>query len=464
LSLLERYTNFINQHQLFQPSENLLLAISGGVDSVVLAWLTKKAGYHFGIAHCNFQLRGEESKRDEAFVISLAQELNIPVYVKRFETLNYADEKGLSIQVAARELRYGWFKELLEGKAFTDYRSANTQINTPFHYLITAHHKDDNIETVLMNFCKGTGIRGLKGILNKQDNIIRPLLFASKEEILNCAQENNLSWVEDSSNSEAKYTRNYFRKEVIPTIEKIFPGARENVAASIERYKDVEMLYNEAIQQHKKKLLEIKGQEIHIPVLKLQKSKPTRTILYEIIKEYGFTSQQVAEVGKLLSSETGKYIASPTHRIIRNRAWLIISPLNDKSSEFLVVEKEDNSIYFDLKLLRIKKLKGEEVRFSTDNSMATINAEALQYPLILRKWKAGDYFYPLGMRKKKKLSRFFIDQKLSLTEKENVWVVESHKKIVWVVGQRIDDRFKITPTTKEALQLSIANLLTAYKT
>lgn len=458
MDLFQRFTEHIQQNHLFQPADKLLLAVSGGADSVVLSWLAKKAGYVFGIAHCNFQLREEESRRDEAFVTELAKILEVPLFVKRFDTRKYTEERKVSIQVAARELRYQWFKEILEGKVQPVFPGEYFNNQAPFQFIVTAHHLDDNIETVLMNFCKGTGIRGLKGILPRQDNIVRPLLFAAKEEILAFAQAHQLSWVEDSSNEETKYTRNYIRKVVIPAIEKIYPHLQDNVANSIIRFQETAYLFNQALALHKKRLLEIKGDVVQIPVLKLLKSHPRHTLIYEIFKDFGFTPQQVVEVEKLLTSESGKYCVSPSHRILRNRAWLLITPLEASNEQVALLDKDDTSTIFDQQSLSLKWLKGSDIKFATDTTMAVLDAKEVRFPLVIRKWKAGDYFYPLGMKKKKKLSRFFIDQKLSLVEKEKVWVVESNKKILWVIGLRIDDRFKVTNVTREAIQLSTSSL------
>lgn len=458
MDLLKRFTEYVQQNQLFHPADKLLLAVSGGADSVVLSCLAQKAGLVFGIAHCNFQLRGEESIRDEAVVTELARALNVPLFVKRFDTRQYTLERKVSIQVAARELRYEWFKEILKGNVQPVFQGGAISNQDSFQYIVTAHHLDDNIETVLMNFCKGTGIRGLKGMLSRHDQIIRPLLFASKAEILAFAQKHQLAWVEDSSNEEVKYTRNYFRKVVIPAIEKIYPNVQENVGDSINRFQEAGDLYNQAIALHKKRLLEVKGNVVQIPVLRLLKSRPRQTLIYEITRDFGFTPQQVVEVEKLLTSESGKYCVSSTHRILRNRAWLLITPLEAGNEEIALLDKKDGSCYFDKKNLHLKWLKDRDIKFSTDNTIAVLDAREIRFPLIIRKWKAGDYFYPLGMKKKKKLSRFFIDQKLSLVEKEKVWVVESNKKIVWVIGLRIDDRFKVTDTTTQAIQLSIATL------
>jgi tRNA(Ile)-lysidine synthase len=458
LDLLKSYSEFIDRNRVFQPNDKLLLAVSGGVDSVVLSHLAKRAGHRFGIAHCNFGLRGAESERDEAFVRQLSQTLEVPFFVRHFDTKNYAEGHKVSIQVAARELRYSWFREILAGKGNEDRLMGSPGTAAPYQYIVTAHHLDDNIETVLMNYCKGTGVTGLRGMLPRQKRIVRPLLFASREQIITFARDNNLEWVEDSSNEETKYTRNYFRKVIIPSVEKIYPQVRDNIAKNIERFREVADLYEQAVDANKKKLLEVKGDEVRIPVLKLVKSPPRRTLLYEIIKEYGFTAHQVEELEKLLESESGRYITSPTHRVLRNRAWLIISPLTVSANKIVVLNKEEDEALFNESRIRLKWLEGESIKFSTESAVVTLDAEEIQFPLILRKWKEGDYFYPLGMRKKKKLARFFIDSKLSKSDKEKVWVVESHKRIVWVIGYRIDNRFKITPSTRKALQLTISNL------
>ncbi len=452
MNLLHHFTNFIKKENLFQPKDKLLLAVSGGVDSVVLCELCKQAEFVFAIAHCNFQLRGEESERDEMFVKDLAKKYGAEIFVKKFGTEKYVEENKLSIQVAARELRYEWFNSLF-----------NQTVNQPINYIITAHHANDNIETLLMNFFKGSGIAGLHGILPKQNKIVRPLLFAKKEELLVFAKENNLSFVEDSSNTSDKYTRNYFRNQLIPSLQKIFPQVEDNLLNNLERFTEIEMLYQQSIEVHKNKLIERKGEEIHIPVLKLLKSKPLNTIVYEIIKDFSFTSAQIEELIKLLQSESGKYIKSPTHRILKNRNWLIITANNNVSPQNILIEENDEVIEFMNKRLKIEKLQITNLdtgqgnyKLQTDNDVAMLDADKIKFPLLLRKWKQGDYFYPLGMNKKKKLSKFFIDQKLSLLEKEDSWIIEMDKKIIWVTGRRIDDRFKILPSTKNILKISLS--------
>lgn len=440
MNLLLEFQNYIKLQHLFQPKDKLLLAISGGVDSVVLCELCKQAGYDFAIAHCNFQLRGEDSNRDEQFVVQLAKKYEVVLYSKKFETKVIATTEKKSIEETARDLRYAWFEKLRAENGYT--------------YIVTAHHANDNIETVLMNFFRGTGIKGLHGIPPRRDKIIRPLLFATKKEIENFAADGRLDFVTDHTNAQSDFTRNYFRNELIPAVEKIFPAVKENILKNISRFGEAENLFNQAIELHKNKLLEYKGKEIHIPVLKLKKSEPLSTIVYEIVKAHNFTANQTEEVIALLDSESGKYVQSASHRIIRNRKWLIISPNQTTEAANVLIEEKDKTMSFENGVLQIEKLPPTtNHKPLTTNFIAELDVAEIKFPLLLRKWKQGDYFYPLGMQKKKKLSRFFIDQKLSLTQKENVWVIETNKKIIWVVGMRIDDRFKITSKTKTIVQI-----------
>lgn len=455
MDLLKAFQQYIKQQNLFQQKDKLLLAVSGGVDSVVLCELCKQANYDFIIAHCNFQLRGADSDRDEGFVKALGKKYEVEVLVKKFETEKYAAENKLSIQVAARDLRYAWFNELLI-KMKNDFNpEVSNEQRATSNWLLSAHHANDNIETLLMNFFKGTGIGGLHGILPKQAHVIRPLLFAKKVELIEFALENQLSFVEDASNAADKYTRNYFRNQLIPDLQKVFPQVADNLLNNIDRFREIELLYQQSVNLAKKKLLEQKGNEIHIPVLKLMKTAALSTLIYEIIKDYGFTAHQTEEVVGLLKSESGKYLQSATHRIIKNRNWLIIAPNDNTRAETCLIEGE--GIWpFAMGSLQVKKIADSQASVIPDQSIAQLNAADIKFPLLLRKWKPGDYFYPLGMQKKKKLNRFFTDQKLSLTQKEKTWVIEMDKKIIWVVGLRIDDRFKITDPAKNRLQLTLS--------
>lgn len=414
--------------------------MSGGIDSVVLCELSTQAGLSFAIAHCNFGLRGEESERDEAFVRTLGEKYGANVFVKKFDTALYADEHHLSIQEAARDLRYKWFEELRKEQGFA--------------YTLLAHHANDNMETLLMNFFRGTGLEGLTGIPEEKagTHCLRPMLGLRRKEIEEFAKEHHLKWVEDSSNASSKYTRNIFRNELIPQLQKVFPKVEENLLNNIERFRQSNVLYTEMIKGLKRKVCERKGEEVHIPVLKLMKYKDT-SLIYEIIKDFDFGEKGVNEVLKLAEAESGKYIANENYRIIRHRAWFIIAPTT-KTAATIVIDKEDEVVQFGDRQIQIRRINKEKFLLDKSPAVAQLDASLIEFPLVLPKWKAGDYFYPLGMSKKKKLARFFIDQKLSKTEKEKVWVIESHKRIAWVVGYRIDDRFKVTGSTKQILQLS----------
>lgn len=455
MNLTDRFQDYIIKEALLNKGNRLLVAVSGGVDSVVLCELCKQAGYNFGMAHCNFRLRGSESERDEQFVRTLADHYGVELFVKQFDTEDYAKRQKLSVQVAARELRYEWFHKVLISGSGEDGQDDTHQRNH-YDFIVTAHHADDNLETMLMNFFKGTGIAGLRGMLPKQEKLLRPLLLFYKEELHAFAAEQKLAYVEDSSNQSDKYTRNYFRNQLIPSLEKVFPAVKSNLINNIKRFSDIGQLYQQAIAVHKKKLLEIKGEEVHIPVLKLAKTTPLETVLYEIIKDYGFSSAQLPEVIDLLHSETGRYTSSTDYRIIRNRNWLIIAPIETTAGNHFVIGENEKAISFPKGKVEFKRISATAFQLSASPDIAALDAKQIRYPLILRKWKQGDYFYPLGMAKKKKLSRFLIDQKLSITEKEQTWVLESNKKILWVVGKRIDDRFRVSAATKDVLQIRLS--------
>ncbi len=467
MNLLQRYEEFIKKENLFSPKDKLLLTVSGGVDSVVLCELCKQAGYDFTIVHCNFQLRGEESVRDEEFVNKLGEKYKVDVKIKRFDTQKFAEENKLSIQEAARDLRYKWFFYLWQSETLVNNINTIEKDNIPgWHtpatrsFVLTAHHADDNIETLLMNFFRGTGLHGLTGIPISGPSAIlayikRPLLSFSKKELIEFANENKLEFVEDSSNLSTKYTRNLFRHEIIPAISKVYPQLNENLAENISRFKEIEKLYKLAVGDIKKKLIKEKGSEWHIPVKQLM-GYNNQAFIYEIIADFGFTEKQIDEVIKLSESDSGKYLDSPTlnYRLIKHRHWFIISPINSVDSRMIIIEGKDKTVQFEEGVIEIEKLQITNFKPQSSNNIACLDSKEIKFPLILRKWKTGDYFYPLGMKKKKKLSRFFIDQKLSKTEKEKTWVIEMDKKIIWIVGKRIDERFKVTGQTKSSLRIS----------
>jgi len=472
MSLVQRFQEFIQQQNLFHPKDRLLLAVSGGVDSVVLCELCQQSAYNLTIAHCNFQLRGEESERDEKFVRELGKKYNVEVLVKKFDTEKYAEENKKGIQEAARDLRYEWFKqvvsressvvsrqksnlkpETLNGKRQNENSSHVSRFTS---HVLTAHHADDNIETLMMNFFRGTGLHGLEGIPVMHQYIRRPLLPFWKEELVLFAKENKLEFVEDSSNQSVKYTRNLFRNEIIPLISKVYPQVKTNLQDNINRFNEIQRLYQISVDEIKKKLCKIKNDEVHIPIKQFM-AYHNRALIFEIISGYGFTERQVDEVIKLAEAGSGKFIQSPStpHRIIKFRNWFIISKERAADANTIVIEEGVKNVQCSMFNVQFSSIQISNLKSQISNSIACIDADEITFPLILRKWKQGDYFYPLGMKKKKKLARFFIDQKLSKTEKEKAWVIEMNKKIVWVVGMRIDDRFKVTEKTKKIFKISL---------
>ena len=469
MDLLNRFKDFINRQNLFHQKDKLILAVSGGIDSVVLCELCKQAGYDFVIAHCNFQLRGQESERDEEFVRSLGKKYDVEVLVKKFDTEKYAEENKKGIQEAARDLRYEWFEEIVSRESSVVSRQTSnakhqnersSHVSRLMFHLLTAHHADDNIETVMMNFFRGTGLHGLEGIPIVHRHIRRPLLLFWKEDLIRFAKENNLEFVEDTSNQSTKYTRNLFRNEIIPLISKVYPQAKANLQDNINRFHEIQKLYQISVDEIKKKLCKIKNDEVHIPVKQLMLYK-NRALIFEIISGYGFSERQVDEVIKLADAESGKFIHSPTttYRIIKFRNWFIISKDQSMDAQTVVIEEGVKNVqcseagsWFNV---QFATLQTSDFKSHTSNLIACVDADAISYPLILRKWKQGDYFYPLGMKKKKKLGRFFIDQKLSKTEREKTWIIEMNKKVIWVVGLRIDDRFRITEKTRRILKISL---------
>ncbi|MCD2421624.1 tRNA lysidine(34) synthetase TilS [Niabella pedocola] len=437
MNLLNRFIRHIYEQHLFAKNDRLLLAVSGGVDSVVLGQLCKQAGFDFGVAHCNFQLRGADSDADEQFVKTLAGNWNVPFYSIRFNTRAFAEENKLSTQEAARLLRYEWFGEIRKREVFD--------------YVLTAHHVNDNIETVMMSFFRGTGINGLTGIKEKNGAVVRPLLFARRTELEQFLNEQSLSFVQDASNLKDDYTRNFIRNRLLPQVATIYPEVEQNLAGNIHRFQEVHALYQQSVAQYRKKLVTEKGNELHIPVLLLLKTVAPATVLFEIVKDYGFSAGQLPEVFALTGSDPGKFITSATHRVIRDRKHLIIAPLAVSAGSRILIEAPGDHFFEEGRLKILQQQKAGAIPEGANT--AWIDARLLVFPLTLRPWKTGDYFYPLGMTKKKKVARFLIDLKLTTTQKEKVWVLEMGQKIVWVVGLRIDNRFRVTDRTGEIIEI-----------
>lgn len=437
---MELYQKFIaNWKQVFADQKTVLLAVSGGVDSMVMASLFLNAKLPFAIAHCNFQLRGEDADKDEALVRDWAEQHGVKFHSIRFDTNAKVQEWKKGIQETARILRYDWLEQM---------RSEHS-----YSAIATAHHANDNAETLLMNLFKGTGISGLHGIQEVNGRIVRPLLFAQREDIRAFAVGENVPYREDASNASDKYLRNAVRHKMIPLAEELFSGAVANLNASIKRFAEAEQLYRKAVDKELSRLVDKRGSDVYVPIRKLVHCQPLDTICYELFHPYGFSSAQVPHIVKLMESESGSYISSDSHRIIHDRNFLIVTTIAQEDTDIIPVTEYPSSIQTANGLFKFS-IKTTPSVIPDEDTIAFIDYDKIEQPLLLRRWRTGDYFYPLGMgMKKKKLSKLFKDEKLPVHEKERIWVLESNKRIVWVAGKRLDERFKLKPTTQTVLQV-----------
>lgn len=441
--MLENFKKYKEENLLFSDDETILLAISGGIDSMVLCDLFLKSSYKFAIAHCNFQLRGEESFRDENFITNYCNKNNITLHKIRFDTYKHMDIEGISLQMAARDLRYRWFEDLLQ--------------ENNYKYLATGHHGDDSIETFLINIIRGTGIAGLHGIQHKINNIIHPLLFTNREEISAYAKKNNIEFVEDSTNSSTKYTRNKIRHELIPLIKEISPNFQRTILKEIERFKETEQVFRTVIDQAKQEIFAFENDRINISIEKIKNLNPQRIYLYEFLNEYNFNESTINSIlESIYEKSSGKQFFSETHRIVKDREYLILTQNNIINNNEYHISDNLTSIKFPLSL-EMEFLKDLSfIKIPKTKDIAMLDADKLEFPLILRKWKKGDYFYPYGLKGEKKISEFYKNLKYSIVDKENQWLLCSNDDIVWVIGQRIDDRYKITNKTKTIYRIELS--------
>lgn len=438
----EKLEAFISENNLFCKNDRILIALSGGVDSVVLATLMKKCNYSICLAHCNFHLREEESNRDEAFVRSWAKENGVELFVKEFDTYGYMKENKISLEMAARDLRYQWFDLLLKEHNFS--------------YLATAHHLDDSIETFFINLLRGTGIAGLHGIQAKNDKIVRPLLFATREEILSYAKENSISFVEDSTNSETKFTRNKIRHNLFPVLRELNPNFEFALKKDIEHLRDTEFVFRREIEKVKQEIIEKEKDVFKIRIEKLQELTPLNIYLYEILSEYGFNETNINDILLCLNENSGKQFFSKTHRLLKDRQYIFIDKIKDDSkNNFFLINQEQGSLIYPLRMQMEVMRDLKFVNISKSKNIAMLDFDLLKFPLVLRKWRQGDSFVPFGMKKEKKLSDYFTANKYSLIDKENQWILCSEEKIIWIVGERIDDRFRISNKTKNILKIEV---------
>ncbi|GAB1451745.1 tRNA lysidine(34) synthetase TilS [Draconibacterium sp.] len=438
--MLEAFLKNCREKQLFAPDQKVLLAISGGIDSMVLLHLFEKSAFNFGIVHCNFQLREDESDGDEEFVKREVLIHGVPAFFQTFDTKEYAQLNGISIEMAARELRYEYFEKIRQ--------------EHNYDFIATAHHSDDLIETFFLNLSRKTGIKGLSGIKEKSGKIIRPILFANREEIEAFAAKNYLEFREDSTNLEVVYQRNFLRHKILPLFTELNPSFKKNVLASIENLKDAETVYSGFFGSEKSKVVLDTGDSLLIDIEILKKSAFPKLLLLEILVDFGFNPTVVDDVFQSLDSDSGKQFFSKSHRLVKDREKLFVSPIEVNGNKIFYIEADDIELFEPLEM-NIEKHSGADFKIRKEKNIACIDMEKLQFPLLVRKWQQGDYFQPLGMTGFKKVSDFFIDEKIPLHEKDSTWLLCSGEKIVWIMGQRIDNRFKISSKTKNILQIEI---------
>lgn len=436
---LSRFRTFIESNKLFKPTDKVLLAVSGGKDSVLMTHLFNEAKFNFGIAHCNFKLRTDESDADEEFTRKLAKQVEARFYTNTFDTTAFAKSSKISIQMAARQLRYEWFEEIRRAHGYD--------------YIALAQHQNDTTETVLLNLIRGTGIAGLHGILPKRERLIRPLLFLAREEINILIKENNLAYREDSSNTSVKYARNKIRLEVIPKLKELNPYLEETFENNSRRFKDLEDFLNLQIKDLRKRFFQASPSgETNIPLEPLKALKPLALLLYELFKPYHFTATVLADLTNSWNGQSGKVFRSKTHNLFLDRNVLILSEIRNAQTTDILIEKTDKLLTFEGLHLLLRELRSDDFELIKNKETAFFDESMLQFPLKLRHWKTGDYFYPFGMQGKKKLSDFFTGLKIPVTEKQKIPVLENgNGDIIWVVGFRSDDRYKITPKTKKII-------------
>jgi tRNA(Ile)-lysidine synthase len=443
---LQYFKDHISSNALFSEGHKVLLAVSGGKDSVLMAHLFKLAGYHFGIAHCNFGLRADESQRDESFVRMLAATLDVPFHVTHFKTKDYAAAHKVSTQMAARTMRYNWFEEV--------------RLSHEYEVIALAQHQDDVMETILLNLTRGTGIAGLHGILPKRGRLIRPMLFLTREEIDRFVESNKLDYVEDSSNLSDDYARNKIRHHVVPQLREINPSIGQTFQQNVRRFAETEMVLQNAVAALREQVLIPGNHNWHLSIAKIKALHPQQLLLFELLKPFDFSEAVAAEVLRSIDKQSGTTFYSSTHRLVLDREDLIIDLLTDHTDQPIVfIHQHDH--FVELQRHQIFISSSALPFFEKTSNKAFVDAVKLIYPLLIRTWQPGDKFNPLGMKTFKKLSDFFIDGKVPLSEKEHIpLLINGNGEVIWVCGLRQDDRYKITAPTKKMVIFELRPFIT----
>ena len=430
--MLDQFQLYINRYNLIVEGEKVILALSGGIDSMVLADLLLKTKVEFVAAHCNFHLRSEESDGDEQFVYKFAERHGIQCFVKHFDTEQYAAEQGISIEMAARDLRYAWFEQLRQQLGYDK--------------IAVAHHADDQSETFFINLLRGAGLRGLKGMLPQNGAVIRPMLWASREQIRQYALDNQITWREDHTNAESVYLRNKIRNQLLPVFDELQPEARQGLYKSLEHLASENELYRELL---KEKLEQIVVDKDGCQIIDKQYFVNSFQLLFEWLRQFGFNTEQCHFIYEAMKSGIGNHYDSTTHRLVIGRDDLQLFEIKENTNEEIQIEIGEEEVLSPVHLQFSKLEKTNDFVLDKSPEIALLDFDKLRFPLTLRHWQHGDRFHPLGMKGSKLLSDFFVDQKFTEWQKQNVWLlVSADGDILWVVGHRIDDRFKVTDSTK----------------